>query len=61
MGEGFVHKVYKFLIYVLEISLKILRNEVKDSLRAAFAEGTHKNLQVQWRAYFLFLCVNFMD
>ncbi|MCG8075263.1 MAG: hypothetical protein JAY75_03350 [Candidatus Thiodiazotropha taylori] len=37
-----------------EISLAILQKEVRDSVRAAFAEGTSKNLKVQWKSYFLF-------
>ena len=37
-----------------EISLAVLRKEVRESVRAAFAEGTSKNLEVQWRSYFLF-------
>ena len=31
-----------------------LQKEVKHSMRAAFAEGTTKNLEAQWKAYLLF-------
>ena len=36
------------------MSLGVLQKEVKTSMKAAFAEGTSKNLKVQWRAYLLF-------
>ena len=36
------------------MSLEVLKKEVKTSMKAAFAEGTSKNLKVQWRAYLLF-------
>ena len=36
------------------MSLEVLQKEVKTSMKAAFAEGTSKNLKVQWRAYLLF-------
>ena len=36
------------------MSLVVLQKQVKTSMKAAFAEGTHKNLRVQWREYFLF-------
>ena len=36
------------------MSLKILQKIVRDSAKAAFAEGTYKSLRVQWRAYFFF-------
>ena len=36
------------------MSLVVLQKQVKTSMKAAFAEGTHKNLRVQWKAYFLF-------
>ena len=37
-----------------EMSLKILQKQVRDSVKAAFAEGTSKKLRVQLRAYFHF-------
>ena len=36
------------------MSVEVLQKEVKTSMKAAFAEGTSKNLEVQWRAYLLF-------
>ena len=36
------------------MSLEILQKEVRNSVKAVFAEGTFKNLRGQWRAYFLF-------
>ena len=39
---------------VTEMSLMKLQKEVKHSMEAAFAEGTAKNLEAQWKAYLLF-------
>ena len=39
---------------VTEMSLMKLQKEVKHSMKAAFAEGTTKNLEAQWKAYLLF-------
>ena len=36
------------------MSLMKLQKEVKHSMKAAFAEGTTKNVEAQWRAYLLF-------
>ena len=36
------------------MSVEVLQKEVKTSMKAAFAEGTPKNLKAQWRAYLLF-------
>ena len=36
------------------MSLEVLQKEVRQSLKAAIAEGTSKNLKTQWRSYFLF-------
>lgn len=41
-------------ICITEWSLEALQSEVRHSMRAAFSEGTSRNLKVQWRAYFLF-------
>lgn len=50
--EAFCHI---FLILSLaEMSLMNLKKDVKQSMKAAFAEGTTRNLEVQWKAYFLF-------
>ena len=37
-----------------EISLSALKTEVRQSMKAAFSDGTAKNLKVQWKSYFLF-------
>ena len=42
------------LLCITEMSLEILQKEVRNTVKAAFAEGTSKHLRVQWRAYFLF-------
>ena len=34
--------------------MEVLQSKVRHSMRAAFSEGTSKNLKVQWRGYFLF-------
>ena len=36
------------------MSLEVLQKEVRQSMKAAFAVGTSKNLKTQWRSYFLF-------
>ena len=53
--SGFIHNIISpGLLCITEISLEALQKEVRDSVRAAFAEGTSKKLRVQWRVYFLF-------
>lgn len=36
------------------MSLRSLKKDVKQTMKAAFAERTTRNLRVQWKAYFLF-------
>lgn len=43
-----------FILIFTEFSLDVLQKEVKNSMKTALAEGTSKNLKVQWRSYFLF-------
>ena len=54
VGQGLSIIISVLITCFAELSLKILHKEVRSSVRAAFAEGTSKNLRVQWRAYFLF-------
>ena len=47
--------VTTFLLRSLaEKSLEVLQKEVKLSMKAAFAEGTSRNVKLQWRSYLLF-------
>ena len=43
------------LRFLAEKSLEVLQEEVKLSMKAAFAEGTSRNVKLQWRSYLL-LC-----
>ena len=36
------------------MSLEVLQKVVRQSMKAAFSEGTSKNLKLQWRSYILF-------
>ena len=54
VGRGVSVIISALITCFAELSLKNLHKEVRSSVRAAFAEGTSKNLRVQWRAYFLF-------
>ena len=54
-----MHYYYWLLFLVTEQELLVLRKELRNSKRAAFAKGTHRNLQVQWESYLLF-CNYFM-
>ena len=38
--------------------MRSLKTDLKQSKKSAYAEGTYKNLKVQWKSYFLF-CVYF--
>lgn len=49
----FLYFSYLFF-HVAVSSLGHLQQDVKGSIRAAFAEGTIKNHKVQWKTYFLF-------
>lgn len=41
-------------LFVSETELITLNKEVKQSMKVAYAEGTFKNLRIQWGSYLLF-------
>lgn len=43
-----------FLIFISESHLQSLTRDVKTTMRYAFAEGSLKNLQIQWQTFFIF-------
>ena len=43
-----------YVSLLAEMALEVLQKEVRQSMRAAFSEGTSKNLKIQWRSYLLF-------
>ena len=43
------------LLFISEFQLQQLTREVNNSKRHAYAEGSFKNLHVQWRSYFMSL------
>ena len=47
--------VYAFLFYLIsESQLCSLNREVKLSMKSAYAEGTYKNLRIQWESFLMF-------
>ena len=45
-------------IKIFNFNLQVLKEELRCSRKAAFSEGTRRNLATQWRSYFLF-CEHF--
>lgn len=48
------HSCSSLFFLITGRDLQVLRKDLRNSKRAAFATGTSRNLQVQWEAYLLF-------
>lgn len=46
------------IIFVSEKQLHRLKKDLSSTRRQAYAEGTHKNLKIQWETYLMF-CIHF--
>ena len=46
------------IIFVSEKQLHRLKKDLSSTRRQAYAEGTHKNLKIQWKTYLMF-CIHF--
>ena len=59
MLNGIRVRVISYMfISISELDLEALKRDLKKTKRAAFGDGTNKNLKLQWKSFVLF-CIHF--